>query len=59
MQTINASSVFINEAFDYKNKACIYKNGTCVYSLFLGKQNFRINPIEVCKGVRATFLLID
>ncbi|ARE60468.1 hypothetical protein ADH74_06015 [Bacteroides caecimuris] len=59
MQTINASSVFINASFVFIIKGFIYKNGTCVYSLLLGKQNFRINPIEVCKGVRATFLLID
>ncbi len=59
MQTINATSVFINEACVYKNEGCICIIKAFVYSLQTEKRNFIIRGMQLCDKKKRTFLLID
>ncbi|WP_418436256.1 hypothetical protein, partial [Bacteroides sp.] len=58
IQTINASSVFINESFIYKNGTCIYIIKAFIYRLQTAKRNFSIRGKKLCIGKKGTFLLI-
>ena len=55
-QSINASSVFINETFIYKNETFIFIIKACGYRLMLGNDNFVTGWAEVCNKQTATLL---